>query len=465
LKGGSFLSIFKRKKGGVQPGLNWGGVFTLRIPGVHHSLSWPEVIQGGLLSVAVGGAVAPLMMRFFDMPFEVAWAAVFAIIFWCWAGTLLFGEPYNPGWITPSLPLTIVFLGAYTPGIEAIHAMTAITLIVIVIFLFFGITGLGRKFFDLVPTELRAAIIMGAAIAAFNSEFARLALFPKTLPIVWGVLFLLMYSVWYTKIKLQSKSLTLISAFAMILGIFSAAIAGPIFGEITFGTIGWGISVPEFGTLIKTATPMFIGLPPLEMFMAALPLAFAIYIIAFGDLIVGEALLAEAQEARAEDERIILNTNRSHLSSAFRNIGHLLTGGPFIPLHGFIWTGPTVFVFQRYKEKGIDSVYDGGGNFFFLGLILLFFTPVVNIMLPLLPIALSVTLILTGFACAHVAMDLVKTKTGQGYALFVGIILATFGPTWGLIIGVVLYALLIPENLPWKKQLSSIGNDDDNMAS
>ena len=73
----------KRTYGGIQPGIKWGP-FTLRLPGVHAPISWPEAIQGAFLSLATGGALAPLMMHFFDIPFEVAWSILTIQLFWVW---------------------------------------------------------------------------------------------------------------------------------------------------------------------------------------------------------------------------------------------------------------------------------------------------------------------------------------------------------------------------------------------
>jgi hypothetical protein len=69
-------------------------------------------------------------------------------------------------------------------------------------------------------------------------------------------------------------------------------------------------------------------------------------------------------------------------------------------------------------------------------------------MKPLLAVALSITLILTGFACAYTAISMVKTPAAQGYAFFVGMIIAKFGPAWGMGVGVGLYLLLLARKIP-----------------
>ncbi len=439
----------KRDAGDVQRGIRWGR-FTARIPGVHVGFSWPEIIQGGLLTAATGGVVAALTMKYFNVPFEVAWAVVLIQLIWLWAiPTLLCGEPYAPGWITPALPLVMGFLGGFEAGEEAIRAMMALTVDVSLIFLFFALTGLGSRFFKWVPTELRAAIIFGGAIAAFNAEFGRLAKLPNTLPIVWGVVFLLMFSVWFSKAKKSNRLLNLMGSMALLIGFLVAAVVGPMFGEIAFD-IKMGLHIPQIGAYLKAVSPFYIGWPELAVYVKALPMAVMVYIFVFGDIVLANTLLEQAAKVRP-DEKIEYDNTRSHLLLFVRNMGHLLTGGPFIPLHGPMWTGVNVFLIERYKggRKNMDSLYDGLLNWYWPAFILIFLVPVVTFMQPLLTVALSITLILTGFACAYVAMSMVKTPAAQGYAFFVGMVIAKFGPAWGLGVGVGLYLLLLTQGLPW----------------
>ncbi|MBU1565484.1 MAG: hypothetical protein KJ630_07630 [Proteobacteria bacterium] len=437
----------KRPEGERQPGIHWGK-FTTRIPGIHVDFSLPEIIQGGLMTTATAGVVAGLTMKYFQVPFEVAWAVVLIQLFWVWVvPTVIFGEPYAPGWITPALPLVMTFLGAFAPGVQAIQAMMAVTVCVSAIFLFFAVTGLSKRFFQWVPVELRAAIIFGGAIAAFTTEFGRLDKLPITLPIVWAVVFLLMFSVWYTKARKNSKLLNLLGSMALLVGFLVAAVVGTLSGEITFDIkMGWHI--PQIGAYIKAVSPFSIGWPGLDVYLKAFPLAVMVYIFVFGDLILGDTLLAQAGKVR-RDEKIEVDTTRSHVILFVRNIGHLLTGGPFIPLHGPIWTGVHVFLTERYKSgrNNMDSFYTGLFNWYWPAFILVFLVPVVTFMKPLLAVALSITLILTGFACAYVAISMVKTPAAQGYAFFVGMVIAKFGPAWGLGVGIALYVLLLVQKV------------------
>ncbi len=440
--------VMKREEGGIQPGIRWGK-FTTRIPGIHVDFSLPEMIQGGLLTTATGGVVAALTMKYFQVPFEVAWAVVLIQLFWLWVvPTVICGEPYAPGWLTPALPLVMGFLGTFEAGLPAIHAMMAVTICVSAIFLFFAVTGLSNRFFKWVPVELRAAIIFGGSIAAFNAEFGRLATMPITLPIVWAVVFLLMFSLWFTKAKQTNKVLNLLGSMALLVGFLVAAVVGPLSGELSFDIqMGWHI--PQITAYIKSVSPFFVGWPGLEVYAKAFPLSLMIYIFIFGDLILGSTLLEQAGEVR-KDEKIEVDNTRSHIILFIRNMGHLLMAGPFIPLHGPIWTGVHVFLTERYKSgrKNMDSIFSGTFNWYWPAFILIFMVPVVTFMKPLLAVALSITLILTGFACAYVAISMVKTPAAQGYAFFVGMVIAKFGPAWGLGVGIGLYILLLAQKIP-----------------
>ena len=438
----------KREHGKSQPGISWGK-FTTRIPGIHVNFSMPEIIQGGLLTTATGGVVAALTMKYFQVPFEVAWAVVLIQLFWLWVvPTVICGEPFAPGWITPALPLVMAFLGKFDAGLPAIHAMMAVTICVSAIFLFFAVTGLGKRFFQWVPVELRAAIIFGGAIAAFNAEFGRMAQMPVTLPIVWGVVFLLMFSIWFTKAKQKNRVLNLLGSMALLVGFLVAAVVGPMAGEISFD-IKMGFHIPQIMAYVKSVSPFSIGWPQLDTYINAFPLALMIYIFIFGDLVLGSTLIEQAGETRA-DEKLEADNTRSHIILFIRNMGHLLTAGPFIPLHGPIWTGVHVFLTERYKSgrENMDSFFTGTFNWYWPAFILIFLVPVVTFMKPLLAVALSITLILTGFACAYIAISMVKTPAAQGYAFFVGMVIAKFGPAWGMGVGIGLYLLLLAQRIP-----------------
>ncbi|MFQ3545572.1 hypothetical protein Q7A53_15940 [Halobacillus rhizosphaerae] len=431
----------KRKYGEIHPGINWGP-FTLRVPGVHLKLTPSQHIQGGLILLATCGSITPLVMRYFEVSFEVAWTVSLVMLFWVLGQTILFGDIYAAGAITAGLPLTIVFMEALTPGVQAIESMIALTLIVAILFLFFGITGLGAKFNSLVPTTLKAGIIMGAAIAAFQSELDRLASMPFSLMTAWIVILILLFSIPFANLP-NNKIKLLAGSNALLVSFLIAGAVGFFTKELSFD-ISLGFFVPPIGETFSTLSLWSVGLPSWNTFLSVLPLGVMIYVLAFGDLLVAHTLLKGADEKR-RDEKIEINPTRSHYTLALRNIAQLLTAGPLLWIHGPIWTGVQVFLLERYKKgrEVMDSIYSGPMNFYILAIPLGLFMPVIGIIMPLFPIALSVTLILTGFACAYVSMSMVKTDVARGLVVAIGFLTATLGAGWGIGIGIALYLILI----------------------
>ena len=62
---------------------------------------------------------------------------------------------------------------------------------------------------------------------------------------------------------------------------------------------------------------------------------------------------------------------------------------------------------------------------------------------PLLGIALSLTLVLTGFACAYIAMSIPRDNASRGTVVLIGAALAFFEPWIGLLIGVVATLVMV----------------------
>lgn len=64
---------------------------------------------------------------------------------------------------------------------------------------------------------------------------------------------------------------------------------------------------------------------------------------------------------------------------------------------------------------------------------------------PVLPIALSLTLVLTGYICIMVGIEQLKTSTERGVAGIVAVVLAMPDPkstVYAVVIGVILYVLI-----------------------
>ena len=84
------------------------------------------------------------------MPFEVAITIVILNgFFYLWHAHL--GDPVVPGWITPAIPLLLLWLKTFPEGVPRMHALIAFELELGLVSFFFGATGLAKKFVDIVP--------------------------------------------------------------------------------------------------------------------------------------------------------------------------------------------------------------------------------------------------------------------------------------------------------------------------
>jgi len=172
--------------------------------------------------------------------------------------------------------------------------------------------------------------------------------------------------------------------------------------------------------------------------MEALPLAFVAYILVFGDLVTGNELIKGAAASRP-DEKIDLNPTRSHISLAIRNAVMAIIA-PFFPTQGALWTGVQVIVIQRWQQgrKTMDSMFDGIGSYFTFSLPLTYMLlPLITLVKPLMGVALAMTLLLTGIACANVALSKAKLPIERGVMVFIAVCLSVFEPWQGIIIGAV----------------------------
>jgi hypothetical protein len=85
--------------------------------------------------------------------------------------------------------------------------------------------------------------------------------------------------------------------------------------------------------------------------------------------------------------------------------------------------------------------------------------PLVEVLRPFLPVAFSLTLILTGFACGYVALGLVRERVEQGLAVVVALVILVGTTAQGLAVGAVLAVLLLgpeafrPEASPGERTL------------
>lgn len=442
----------------MQPGIRWGP-FTLRIPFYHFRFEWPETIQGLVVAGATGLALIPILVDYFGVDYQVALAIVIVQAALIASAPIVFGDPYCHGWITPAIPLVLAEILAIRARaapdaadsvvrLEVIQTITALTLLVAAIFFVGGITGLGRWFVERIPVPLKAGIILGAAISAFNHELAGsrsyLYVAPYACLTAVAICLVLMFSIPLAQVKVRARWLAVLSGLGLAPGFIAAALVGHfISGEFTLSAEG-GLERPPFATMWRELSPLSIGWPTAQMFLDVLPLALVVYVLGFGDIVTANEILHDARRFRP-DEKLDINPTRTHLNIGIRNTLQALAAGPFPVVHGPLWTGVQVVVTQRYKQGrgAMDSIYGGIAAYYFWGVpILLFLRPITTFLRPMLPVALSMTILLTGFACGYLALALPRNQAERGVTLTTGMVLAQFGAWQALLVGLVMTLVL-----------------------
>jgi hypothetical protein len=414
------------------------GPFKLRIPLVHWKWEWPEALQALVLCATCLGAI-PVLTEYLGVSFEVALTMVI-INGLLYMLHFLLGDPVVPGWITPAIPLIMAFMTQYEMGPERTHALIALQMLVAVVFLFFGSTGLAMRMVKLVPNSIKAGVILGAGISAImNVMNSRFSSAPIVITVGTFVAFFILFSAGFKDLAKRSKLFAQIGKYGMLPSIILALIIGPIVKELPIPQIEWGIAQLKLGELISGYTIFGIGFPPLRLFIDALPLLIAVYIIAFGDFVLAETVIRTADEER-KDEILEFNPNRSNLISGIRN-ALLSVFSPYTQLAGPLWAAVTVSVGERYKHgrDAMDSFWGGIGTFRIMTFVGVSLMPIVSLVRPALSVALALTLVVQGFACAYIAMSMLNNNYQRGVAGFMAVLLALKGASWGLGVGILLW--------------------------
>jgi len=448
----------KREYGQEQPYLP-AGPFKIRIPFVHYRFEWADYIQG-LLMCAVCLSAIPMLQEYLGMPFEVALAVV-ALNGMLYCIHVFLGDPVVPGWVTPAIPLLMLYVSGFEMGPERIQALIAFEMTLGILAIVLGVTGLGRKMVSLVPNAMQAGLIMGSGFAAVMVIFnkgARFDTFPITITICIGLGFYLLFSNHFKALAPKHKATRILSNLGILPVILLAVFVGPLVGETSWPTIEWGLSAPAFGTLFSEWTFFGVGFPKASMFIQALPMVFSAYIILFGDMIQSKALLEDASKYRP-DEKIDYNPNRSHMVFGLRNL-IMSIFGPDITMCGPLWAAMQVVVCERYKHgpKAMESINGGAGSFRFGTLTGYFILPIVTLVTPILGVALASTMLIQGYVSVRVGVMKARTFNDLGIAGIMGAVLATRGAAWGLAVGIVLCLLIQLGN---KKELDDYIYDGD----
>lgn len=293
--------LLKRKYGEEQP--YWpAGPFKIRLPFIHYRWELAETIQALVMFVIAMGMI-PLLEKYLGLPYDVALAYVVVGGIGFMLPTLL-GVPFVPGWITPAIPVVLLFVGDFEPGPEAIKSLVALQLMVTFIFFFMGITRLGSKLIENIPKSLTAGILLGAGIAAISGEISpggRLFNTPISLSIGGLVTVYVLFSLSFRDWTERFRWAKMIAGYGMVPGMLVTMAIGWGVKEYPLPSIEWGINVPAFSK-IWAYLPFSIGFPDVKLMLAAIPTAIIAYIIAFGDIIVGQSLIKRVDHLRPDEK-------------------------------------------------------------------------------------------------------------------------------------------------------------------
>lgn len=434
---------WKDRKFGEESPYIPAGPFKIRLPFIHYRFEWPDYIQG-LLMCAVDLSAIPLLIELLGMPFEVALAIVVLNGAFYLLHHLL-GDPAVPGWITPAIPLIMLYCMQFPEGPERVHALIAFQMTLGILSLFLGATGLASKVVQLVPSAIKSGVILGAGFAAVISVFevgGRFETFPWTISIAIGIGFYLLFSKHFSKLRNKNVFWNTIGKLGVFPIIVLAIILAPLFGEASWPKIEWGISSPDFIGLWTNYTLFGLGFPPLMLFLTGLPTVLATYIVLFGDVLQTSALVKEGGKARP-DEKLDYNPSRAHLIFGTRN-SVMSVIGPDVTMAGPLWSAMQVVLVERFKEgrKAMDSFFGGAGSFRWGTNTGLFLLPIVTLVQPILGVALALTLLIQGYVSVKVGILEAKSQRDLGIAGIMGAVLCVKGAAWAFAIGIGLCLLI-----------------------
>jgi hypothetical protein len=308
---------------------------------------------------------------------------------------------------------------------------------------------MAKKVVEYVPSAIKSGIIVGAGLSAVIAVFqvgGKFNVLPWTISIAVGIAFYLIFSQHFNELKRRNRFWWNFAKLGILPIILLAVVIAPLFGEAPWPTLQWGISKPDFAGLWEHYTVFGLGMPPLSMFISALPTMLAVYIIVFGDVLSAKSLLDEAETVRT-DEVVDYNPDRAHLIFGARN-AFMSIFGPDVAMCGPKWAAMLVVVIERFKggPKAMQSIIGGVGSFRWgtnTGLLLL---PVVTLVQPILGVALSLTLLIQGYVSVRLGILEARSQRDLGIAGVIGAVLAIKGASWAFGIGVVLCLLIYGKN-------------------
>jgi hypothetical protein len=435
----------ERPEGEEQPHIRIG-FLRLRLPLVHYRFTGVEFLAG-IVCTFILFAIVPILTDVLGMSKPMAYAVI-VIQMWLYLLHAHFGDPVVSGWVTPCIPLVVAFLLEFPAGVERVYALLSLQIWFTAFLFGLGLTGLARPLVEKLPQTLKAGIILGAGIAGYLDVFYHTEVSWNYTHSPIGILggsILACGLVWSYPLLVRREKYKVISTlqqYGLPIGFFSAVVLGLIFREIPFPTISWGLLPLDFKGLIEGYTVVGIGFPPWVTMVYALPLAFIIYITAYGDIVFGQEVIKSYQRNRP-DEKVDLNPNRIHFITGIRNLVSVLAA-PTPAMAGPLWTSMTAIIADRWSKgkKYMYSIWDGYNTFAVTLAILCFFGPIVTVFSTGFGNALAVGLVMQGFVSSFVALGMVQYVQQRGVAIIMAIVLATVGAWQALLIGGVMYLLM-----------------------
>ena len=165
-----------------------------------------------------------------------------------------------------------------------------------------GITKLADKFVHAVPDSVKGGILLAAPVTVMAGQLGEggnMHKYPLAIVAGVGLLILISFSDKYQEKRKTNKFLDLVARYGNLFPYLLAMIVGLLVGELDAPglEIGTFIRLPHFREVIYQVSIFGVGIPPVSMFVKALPLALVCYLIAFGDFVTPETLVTEARQA------------------------------------------------------------------------------------------------------------------------------------------------------------------------
>jgi len=427
------------------------GIFKLRIPFIHYKWQMSETIQAFFMFSGALAGIPIIMDAFPWVSFDVAWTILFffTLVFWL-TGAL--GDPSCPGFITAAVPVVLLYVKSFPEGSERVWAMVSIHLVLALICILSGPTGLLNWVHKKLPSSIKAGIVLGAGVSALAGELAaggRFSQAPFGVFVGTALSFYLLWSLSFKKLKEKNKVFAILGRFGYVPAFIVSIFVALAFKEVGPPSIEWRIFAPKIKETFETATIFGFGFPPIKYIIGAVPTAFAVYVILFGDWLIIDSLRKEAVKARP-DEQIDFSLPRSTIIVAFRNIWSGILA-PFAPMPGPLWSGVTISIYERYKtgKKNMPSIFGGLMSFQHWWPILVFLVPLVTLFQPYLLLATSPLMFMQGFACTQISLGMTKRPVEIGIAGCIGVVLWRFGAMYAIALGIFLWVIM--EFVPTRK--------------